>query len=56
MKLAFFTLEVRASNQAARALYEKHGYCPVGYRRGFYIKPAEDAVLLTKFYNAEGNE
>jgi len=56
MKLAFFTLEVRASNQAARALYEKHGYRPVGYRRGFYTKPAEDAVLLTKFYNTEGNE
>lgn len=55
MELAFFTLEVRASNEAARALYEKHGYHPVGYRRGFYAKPAEDAVLMTKFYNAEGN-
>lgn len=56
MKLAFFTLEVRASNEAARALYEKHGYRPVGYRRGFYIRPTEDAVLMTKFYKAEGNE
>ena len=48
--LSFFTLEVRASNQAALALYEKHGYRPVGRRRGFYTKPAEDAVLMTKYY------
>lgn len=46
--LAFITLEVRASNAPAIALYEKHGFCEVGRRRGYYEKPKEDAILMTK--------
>lgn len=45
--LAFLTLEVRASNQAAQALYAKHGYQEVGCRRGYYEHPKEDAILMT---------
>ena len=41
-----FTLEVRASNQAAIGLYESLGFKPVGIRRDFYAKPREDAVIM----------
>ncbi len=46
--LRFLTLEVRHSNEAARALYEKCGYKPVGQRRNFYSNPKEDAILYTR--------
>lgn len=42
------TLEVRESNVAARALYESHGFCTVGRRRGFYSLPREDAVVMQR--------
>lgn len=45
--LSFLTLEVRASNTPAIALYEKHGFREVGRRRGYYEKPREDAILMT---------
>jgi ribosomal-protein-alanine N-acetyltransferase len=38
-------LEVRESNQAARRLYEKHGFRETGRRGGYYRAPDEDAVL-----------
>lgn len=38
-------LEVRASNAAARGLYTRAGFLEVGYRRGYYAHPAEDAIL-----------
>jgi ribosomal-protein-alanine N-acetyltransferase len=38
-------LEVRESNQAARRLYQKHGFHESGRRRGYYREPVEDAVL-----------
>ncbi len=46
-ELSFITLEVRASNQAAIALYEKHGFARVGRRTNYYEKPREDAILMT---------
>ena len=46
--LTFLTLEVRASNAAAIALYEKHGFARVGLRKNYYQDPREDAVLMTK--------
>jgi len=44
---AFMTLEVRPSNAAAQALYEKCGFVEVGVRRGYYSDNKEDAVLMT---------
>jgi [ribosomal protein S18]-alanine N-acetyltransferase len=39
-------LEVRASNTAALALYQRHGFSAVGSRYAYYSAPVEDAVLL----------
>lgn len=38
-------LEVRESNAAAHALYEKCGFQINGRRKSYYSDPAEDAVL-----------
>ena len=46
--LRFLTLEVRSSNAAAVALYEKHGFKEAGRRKNYYTDPTEDALLLTK--------
>ena len=48
--LSFVTLEVRAGNVPAIALYEKHGFTRVGLRRNYYDRPKEDAILMTKFF------
>ncbi|WP_414620930.1 ribosomal protein S18-alanine N-acetyltransferase [Calothrix sp. CCY 0018] len=40
------TLEVRASNQAAIALYEKFGFKRAGTRRRYYQDNGEDALIL----------
>ena len=45
--LAFLTLEVRASNEAAIALYAKYGFREVGRRKNYYDAPREDAILMT---------
>jgi ribosomal-protein-alanine N-acetyltransferase len=39
-------LEVRASNLAALALYQRHGFLLQGSRRAYYSDPTEDALLL----------
>ncbi|MCC6350128.1 MAG: tRNA (adenosine(37)-N6)-threonylcarbamoyltransferase complex dimerization subunit type 1 TsaB [Candidatus Eisenbacteria bacterium] len=41
------TLEVRASNAAAQALYRAYGFRLAGLRRGYYTHPLEDALLMT---------
>jgi ribosomal-protein-alanine N-acetyltransferase len=38
-------LEVRQSNQSARALYEKVGFEQAGVRKNYYADPTEDAIL-----------
>jgi ribosomal-protein-alanine N-acetyltransferase len=43
-------LEVRESNQAAIALYEKTGFRPIGLRKNFYEKPREHAVLMSAVF------
>ncbi len=41
------TLEVRLSNLAARRLYEKYGFRPVGLRPRYYSDNSEDALIMT---------
>lgn len=41
------TLEVRASNVAAQALYAKYGFDQVGRRKAYYTDNREDALILT---------
>jgi ribosomal-protein-alanine N-acetyltransferase len=41
------TLEVRASNLPAQALYRKYGFKEVGVRRGYYSDDREDALIMT---------
>ena len=45
--LAFITLEVRAGNDGAIALYKKHGFVQAGRRTNYYERPREDAILMT---------
>jgi ribosomal-protein-alanine N-acetyltransferase len=40
------TLEVRASNDAARRFYEGLGFRAAGVRKRYYTNPEEDAVIL----------
>lgn len=51
--LSFLTLEVRASNTAAIGLYEKYGFQQVGLRPGYYQKPREDAVIMTREFSPQ---
>jgi ribosomal-protein-alanine acetyltransferase len=41
-------LEVRESNEAAIAFYEKMGFAETGRRPGYYREPEEAAVLMEK--------
>jgi ribosomal-protein-alanine N-acetyltransferase len=41
------TLEVRATNTDAQALYEKYGFHQSGVRRGYYTDNNEDALIMT---------
>jgi ribosomal-protein-alanine N-acetyltransferase len=40
------TLEVRASNDGARRLYERLGFYVAGTRKNYYSHPVEDALIL----------
>lgn len=42
------TLEVRASNEAAFALYTRLGFRQIGIRPNYYFHPKEDARILGK--------
>lgn len=47
---SFLSLEVRKSNEKARALYEKRGFCVLGERKNFYSEPRENALVMTKYF------
>lgn len=57
-RLSFLTLEVRASNAPAIALYERWGFAEAGRRRNYYEHPREDAVIMTREfkYKKEGTD
>ncbi len=57
-RLSFLTLEVRASNAPAIALYERWGFAEAGRRRNYYEYPREDAVIMTREfkYKKEGTD
>jgi ribosomal-protein-alanine N-acetyltransferase len=50
-------LEVRASNERARAVYRRRGFAEVGVRKGYYPAPQgrrEDAVVMSLAVPATG--
>ena len=48
-----YTLEVRESNDAAIALYERFGFRGAGHRRGYYHDNREDALIMWRTAPAE---
>ena len=40
------TLEVRVSNEAAKALYDQLGFVSAGIRKNYYSETKEDALIL----------
>ena len=53
-QLAFLTLEVRASNYDAIALYGSRGFRSVGRRKNYYEHPREDAIIMTREFSENG--
>ena len=53
-RLAFLTLEVRASNYDAIALYGSRGFRSMGRRKNYYEHPREDAIIMTKEFKTDG--
>ena len=51
-RLAFLTLEVRASNYDAIALYGSRGFRSAGRRKNYYEHPREDAIIMTRNFSA----
>jgi ribosomal-protein-alanine N-acetyltransferase len=47
MGVTAFFLEVRESNLAARALYNRAGFVENGRRKQYYREPEEDGILFT---------
>lgn len=54
--LAFLSLEVRASNYDAIALYGSRGFRSVGRRSNYYEHPKEDAIIMTKEFENDAAE
>lgn len=50
--VASHTLEVRAHNAAAKALYAGFGFCEEGLRKGYYEDNGEDAVIMWRYGTA----
>lgn len=44
----YLTLEVRVSNSAAIAFYEKNGFMKVNVKKGYYTDNYEDALYMVK--------
>jgi ribosomal-protein-alanine N-acetyltransferase len=46
--VAHVVLEVRAGNDAAVRLYERHGFVQLGVRRGYYQPSGADALVMRR--------
>lgn len=42
----WITLEVRRTNDSAKALYRKYGFKEIGVRKGYYSDNREDAIVM----------
>jgi ribosomal-protein-alanine N-acetyltransferase len=49
-------LEVRESNEAARALYGSRGFTEIGRRRAYYRRPLEDALVMRRVLEVPEDE
>ena len=47
-QIQIIMLDVRVSNEDARAFYEKHGFTQDGIRENYYKSPIEDAILMSR--------
>ena len=47
-QIQIIMLDVRVSNDGARAFYEKHGFTQDGIRENYYKNPMEDAILMSR--------
>lgn len=47
-QIQIIVLDVRVSNDGARAFYEKHGFTQDGIRENYYKNPIEDAILMSR--------
>ena len=52
----FLSLEVRASNREAIALYQAMGFQEAGRRKNFYTAPQEDGLIFTKYFSEENQK
>jgi ribosomal-protein-alanine N-acetyltransferase len=48
-------LEVRVDNFRAQRLYERHGFTPVGIRRGYYQPAGVDALVMKLDHSTTNN-
>ena len=52
-QMSLITLEVRASNEPAKNLYDSCGFKRVGQRKGYYADSGEDAIIMTRILACE---
>jgi len=52
-KCRIILLEVRVSNDSARAFYERFGFKELYRRPGYYQNPDEDALVMARSINSE---
>ena len=48
LRYAITIADSTSMNEAAKQLYNKLGYNPIGVRKRFYEKPVEDAIVMSK--------
>jgi len=52
----YLLLEVRQSNDAARAFYEKHGFTVLYQRPNYYRRPVESAIVMVRYLDPDREE